>query len=168
MFDQLLSNWNKNCRNYKTWKTFNYLLLQNLNHSFHLRILLIMKPLKATTLFFEQQCFFPKPIHSPISHKSLTYSSSRAFSKQSDQHSTRNVAEHRGEWEQLSHRLNFRFGTGINQSTLAPVRRNAIKRVFCLFSSVFIFRNVSCRNATRKSRSLSLNVGRHRRIPSDW
>lgn len=66
----------------------NYLLLQNLNHSFHLRIILIIKPLKATTLlFFERQCFFFFFFQSPYiprsrqvsKHKSLNSLVSSVF-----------------------------------------------------------------------------------------
>lgn len=95
---------------------------------------------------------FPKPIHSPISpsfetqipqQPRLERFRNKAINIQRE--TSRNI-------EESGSRLNFRFGTGINQSTLAPVRRNAIKRVFQPpFSSVFIFRNVSCRNAPRSA-----------------
>lgn len=85
-----------------------------------------------------------------------------------------NDAKHRRKKSQLSHRLNFESGTRINQSALAPVRRNAIKRAFPVSSdrSPKVLPQCSKARTDRPmKRSLALilchRVGCHRRIARD-
>lgn len=85
-----------------------------------------------------------------------------------------NDAKHRRKKGQLSHRLNFESGMRINQSALAPVRRNAIKRALP-FSSVPSPNVLPQCSKARTDRSmkrslaliLCLRVGCHRRIARD-